>query len=440
MRRPSSSAVPKPSEWRSARRRERAAAVGAAQLRRPRRLVARNASFHPPDHRSWLPRRPAFRIFASTLWNSTRHVHAGRRVIAARGNHGIDLPRARQLGSARPEFRERRVCSATAPCSRRSIAFTSTAASPWRARWRSRSSSRSFPSASFSARLPAFSAAANWPRRPSSSCSRSCRNGVAGALAPQVEAIMGHTRIDLLTVERRAVAVLCHERHRDPARGAQRRLSRQRDAPVSPMPRPQHAVRLRERGLDAGADLGGGRGPRDRRALRSRRSRMRSSLMRSPGSAPSLRYASAAPSSARSCSRSTCGSLRGSGASRTSGPACCCRWCCGCSAASLYSYYLDLSDYSRFYAGLSQLMVALIFFQMTAVIVILGAELNRGILELKRMSAPTGSTRSPPCRPCRALGRSFIDRARRRPDRAVGAQLEPSALAHLLAGLDARPR
>ena len=56
-------------------------------------------------------------------------------------------------------------------------------------------------------------------------------------------------------------------------------------------------------------------------------------------------------------------------------------------AASLYSYYLNLSDYTRFYAGLSQLMVAMIFFQMTAVIVILGAELNRGIFEFKRMNA-----------------------------------------------------
>jgi membrane protein len=53
--------------------------------------------------------------------------------------------------------------------------------------------------------------------------------------------------------------------------------------------------------------------------------------------------------------------------------------------AALYSYYLDLSDYTRFYAGLSQLMIALIFFQFTAIIVILGAELNRGIMELKRM-------------------------------------------------------
>ena len=55
--------------------------------------------------------------------------------------------------------------------------------------------------------------------------------------------------------------------------------------------------------------------------------------------------------------------------------------------AGLYSYYLNLSDYTRFYADLSQLMVAMIFFQMTAAIVILGAELNRGIFEFKRMAA-----------------------------------------------------
>lgn len=53
--------------------------------------------------------------------------------------------------------------------------------------------------------------------------------------------------------------------------------------------------------------------------------------------------------------------------------------------ASFYSYYLDFSDYTRFYAGLSQLMVALIFFQLSAVIIILGAELNRGIYELKKL-------------------------------------------------------
>lgn len=61
--------------------------------------------------------------------------------------------------------------------------------------------------------------------------------------------------------------------------------------------------------------------------------------------------------------------------------------------ASLYSYYLDLSDYTRFYAGLSQLMVALIFFQMTAIIIILGAEVNRGIMELKRLKLPPADTR-----------------------------------------------
>jgi membrane protein len=53
-------------------------------------------------------------------------------------------------------------------------------------------------------------------------------------------------------------------------------------------------------------------------------------------------------------------------------------------SASLYSHYLDFNDYSRFYAGLSQLMVAMIYFQVTAIIIILGAELNRGLLELKR--------------------------------------------------------
>lgn len=57
------------------------------------------------------------------------------------------------------------------------------------------------------------------------------------------------------------------------------------------------------------------------------------------------------------------------------------------SAAGLYSYYLDLNDYTRFYAGLSQLMVALIYFQVTAIIIILGAELNRGLVELRRLRA-----------------------------------------------------
>lgn len=54
-------------------------------------------------------------------------------------------------------------------------------------------------------------------------------------------------------------------------------------------------------------------------------------------------------------------------------------------SAALYSRYLDLSDYTRFYAGLSQLMISMIYFQWTAIIIILGAELNRGISELRKM-------------------------------------------------------
>ena len=54
-------------------------------------------------------------------------------------------------------------------------------------------------------------------------------------------------------------------------------------------------------------------------------------------------------------------------------------------SAGLYSRYLYFNDYSRFYAGLSQLMVAMIYFQVTAIIVILGAEFNRGISELRKL-------------------------------------------------------
>ena len=57
----------------------------------------------------------------------------------------------------------------------------------------------------------------------------------------------------------------------------------------------------------------------------------------------------------------------------------------GLALAGLYSYYLSFSDYTRFYAGLSQLMVALIFFQVTAIVILLGAELNRGLIELKKL-------------------------------------------------------
>lgn len=53
--------------------------------------------------------------------------------------------------------------------------------------------------------------------------------------------------------------------------------------------------------------------------------------------------------------------------------------------AGLWSHYLEITNYSLFYAGLSQLMVAMIFFQFTAIAIILGAEFNRGIIEMKRM-------------------------------------------------------
>ena len=51
--------------------------------------------------------------------------------------------------------------------------------------------------------------------------------------------------------------------------------------------------------------------------------------------------------------------------------------------AQLYSRWLGISDYSRFYAGLTQLFTALIFFQVTAIVVILGAEFNRALGEVK---------------------------------------------------------
>jgi membrane protein len=53
--------------------------------------------------------------------------------------------------------------------------------------------------------------------------------------------------------------------------------------------------------------------------------------------------------------------------------------------AGLWSHYLEITNYSLFYAGLSQLMIALIFFQFTAITILIGAEFNRGIMEMKRM-------------------------------------------------------
>jgi membrane protein len=53
--------------------------------------------------------------------------------------------------------------------------------------------------------------------------------------------------------------------------------------------------------------------------------------------------------------------------------------------AGLFSRYLDLNDYARFYGGMSQVMATLIFFWASAVIVLLGAELNRGLIELRKL-------------------------------------------------------
>ncbi len=93
--------------------------------------------------------------------------------------------------------------------------------------------------------------------------------GVAAGIAPQVEAIMGSTRIDLLTVSAGLGAVLRHQRDRDLAGRAQRRLPRPRDAAVRVLPVAQHAVRFRQRRLDAGADMGRRRRPGDRGPVRS---------------------------------------------------------------------------------------------------------------------------------------------------------------------------
>ena len=49
--------------------------------------------------------------------------------------------------------------------------------------------------------------------------------------------------------------------------------------------------------------------------------------------------------------------------------------------ANLFTAWLRVNDYSRFYAGLTQVMSALVFFQLAAMIVILGAEVNRALAE-----------------------------------------------------------
>jgi len=56
-------------------------------------------------------------------------------------------------------------------------------------------------------------------------------------------------------------------------------------------------------------------------------------------------------------------------------------------AARLFGEWLDITNYTRFYAGLTSVMSALVFFQVSAIIIILGAELNRGLLEMKERRA-----------------------------------------------------
>jgi membrane protein len=52
-------------------------------------------------------------------------------------------------------------------------------------------------------------------------------------------------------------------------------------------------------------------------------------------------------------------------------------------AAQLFGSWLAFSNYSRFYAGLASMMAALVFFQISAVVILLGAEINRGLIEIR---------------------------------------------------------
>ena len=183
--------------------------------------------------------------------------------------------------------------------------------------------------------------------------------------------------------ERGASAVLRHQRHRDPAGRAQWRLSRYRDAAL---PRVAYsAARCSSSSAQSPCSCLRGRSssaPCSRIAT-SRTSRRRFCAAR--GSRRPCATPSPAPSWRSSSTRSTCGSPRAKRTLKDVWPGVLLSICLWLALASLYSYYLNFSDYTRFYAGLSQLMVALIFFQMSAVIMILGAELNRGIFELKRL-------------------------------------------------------
>ena len=53
--------------------------------------------------------------------------------------------------------------------------------------------------------------------------------------------------------------------------------------------------------------------------------------------------------------------------------------------AGLFSRWLEFNNYARIYGALTQLMSSLIYFQLTAMVVMLGAEIKRGIMEIKKM-------------------------------------------------------
>jgi membrane protein len=55
--------------------------------------------------------------------------------------------------------------------------------------------------------------------------------------------------------------------------------------------------------------------------------------------------------------------------------------------AGLFSRWIEINNYARFYGALTQLMSSLIYFQLTAMIVMLGAEINRGLMEIRKMRA-----------------------------------------------------
>lgn len=55
--------------------------------------------------------------------------------------------------------------------------------------------------------------------------------------------------------------------------------------------------------------------------------------------------------------------------------------------AGLFSRWTEINNYARFYGALTQMMSSLIYFQLTAMVVMLGAEINRGVIEIKRMRA-----------------------------------------------------